>query len=160
MTKSLILIVTTAGIGFFVGKFFYNKYHDKKLFYSGLIEFIRKLQNNLSFKQDRLVDIVDNEIISANKVFIAQLQEFKNYLQNGGEIKIVYNYPKNETETLKKFFAELGTIDLFTQKESLKDFDLKFTDSLNTCVNEEKNKGELYVKLFTLIGVAVGVLLI
>ena len=88
MTRIIFTIAITTAIGFFIGKYFYSSYRDRRLYYSALTDFVSTLSNNLSFKQEKLSDVVLSYKQKTNKIFAEQLENFSNYISNGGSFSI------------------------------------------------------------------------
>ena len=66
---------------------------------------------------------------------------------------------KKNSAIVENFFKNMGTVDIFTQKEALKSYQNDFAECLKNSVQEEKNKGMMLLKVFTLLGLAAGIML-
>lgn len=159
MTRIIFTIAITTAIGFFIGKYFYSSYRDRRLYYSALTDFVSTLSNNLSFKQEKLSDVVLSYKQKTNKIFAEQLENFSNYMSNGGSFSITCDAMKKNSAMVENFFKNMGTVDIFTQKEALKSYQNDFAECLKNSVQEEKNKGMMLLKVFTLLGLAAGIML-
>ena len=159
MTKLLLTVMISTAAGFFIGKFLYSTYKDRRLYFSALLEFVNNLMNNLSFRQEKLSDVVKEFSAKTNRVFSEQLKKFYDYITSGSEFSITCNAVKKDSVSVENFFKNIGTVDIFTQKEALKSYQTEFTDKLKKYEKEE-SKGMMLLKIATLAGLAVGILLL
>ena len=160
MTKIILTIAITTAIGFFTGKYFYSSYKERRQYYSALTEFTGALESNLSFRQEKLSDVVDEFAKKTNAVFAEQLKNFGDYIAGRGEFIITCSAARKDGGLAESFFKNIGTVDIFTQKEALKSYKTQFDERLKICAAEEKNKGMMMLKVFTLAGLAAGILLV
>lgn len=160
MTGLLLKLSIGTAAGFFLGKYFYTTYKDRRKFYSGLVDFIGALSNNLSFRQEKLPALVKEYSAKTNDVFKAQLDNFYDYISSGSEFKITCKRIGKDCAPIENFFKNIGTVDLFTQKEALSSYKGEFGEKLKASEADEKNKGMAYLKLCTLAGLAAGILLL
>lgn len=159
MTRILLIIIISTAAGFFIGKYLYRAYKDKRLYYSALLEFVNNLMNNLSFRQEKLADVVSDFSKKTNRVFALQLQNFYSYISEGGDFAVTCAAVKKDCAAVENFFKNIGTVDIFTQKEALKSYQSEFGEKLKKSESDEKNKGMMMLKVATLAGLAVGILL-
>ena len=87
MTGLLLKLSIGTAAGFFLGKYFYTTYKDRRKYYSGLVDFIGALSNNLSFRQEKLPALVKEYSAKTNDVFKAQLDNFYDYISSGSEFR-------------------------------------------------------------------------
>ena len=87
------------------------------------------------------------------------MDNFSNYISNGGSFSITCDAMKKNSAMVENFFKNMGTVDIFTQKEALKSYQNDFAECLKNSVQEEKNKGMMLLKVFTLLGLAAGIML-
>ena len=95
-----------------------------------------------------------------NDVFKLQLENFYDYICDGGEFGITCNRVVKDRAPIENFFKNIGTVDLFTQKEALISYKNEFGEKLKASEIDEKKKGMSYLKLCTLAGLAAGILLL
>ena len=58
MNGLLLKLSISTAAGFFFGKYFFTAYKDRRMYYSGLVDFIGALANNLAFRQEKLPVLV------------------------------------------------------------------------------------------------------
>ena len=97
--------------------------------------------------------------VLCHKIFAEQLKNFGDYIAGRGEFIITCNAAKKDGGLAESFFKNIGTVDIFTQKEALKSYKTQFDERLKICAAEEKDKGMMMLKVFTLAGLAAGILL-
>ena len=160
MSGLLLKPVVATAAGFFVGKYFYSTYKNRRLYYLGMVDFIAALTNNLSFRQEKLPVLVREFSVGTNSVFKSQLDAFSAYISEGKPFTVTCKHVKNDIAAIENFFKNVGTVDLFTQKEALNAYKSDFTDKFKKSEEDLKNKGMAYLKLSTLAGLAAGILLL
>ena len=93
-------------------------------------------------------------------MFKLQLENFYGYICDGREFGITCNRVVKDRAPIENFFKNIGTVDLFTQKEALISYKNEFGEKLKASEIDEKKKGMSYLKLCTLAGLAAGILLL
>lgn len=104
MTRIIFTIAITTAIGFFIGKYFYSAYRDRRLYYSALTDFVSTLSNNLSFKQEKLSDVVLSYKQKTNKIFAEQLGKFFQLYIKRRRFSITCDAMKKNSAMDGKFF--------------------------------------------------------
>ena len=160
MNGLLLKLSISTAAGFFFGKYFFTAYKDRRMYYSGLVDFIGVLANNLAFRQEKLPVLVKEYSAKTNDVFKLQLENFYDYICDGREFGITCNRVVKDRAPIENFFKNIGTVDLFTQKEALISYKNEFGEKLKASEIDEKKKGMSYLKLCTLAGLAAGILLL
>lgn len=158
MIKAFLFVVLGALAGFFVGRYIHAQYKDKNLYYGGFVDFIKSMQNNISYKQDHLDVFIQKIRPSINAVFNEQLDNAIKFFE-GKDLVIHRIAEKKDHRKIKEFFNEIGTVDIFTQREMLKNSLDYFEARQKECEKEIKKNGTLYYKLCILAGIALGILL-
>ena len=91
MNGLLLKLSISTAAGFFFGKYFFTAYKDRRMYYSGLVDFIGALANNLAFRQEKLPVLVKEYSAKTNDVFKLQLENFYDYICDGREFGITCN---------------------------------------------------------------------
>lgn len=160
MSGFILKLTIATAAGFFLGKYFYSTYKNRRLYYAGLIDFITALGNNLSFRQEKLTTIVAESASKTNAVFKEQMTNFCLYINGKEKFDITCKSVKNDAVAIENFFKNIGTVDLLTQKEALTSYKNEFAEKLKKSESDEKSKGTAYLKLCTLAGLAIGIFLL
>ena len=159
MSDKLFIICLSSAVGFLVGKHIHGKYVKIRLYYDGLYDFSINLLQNLSFRQDNFLLFLEKFEIKTNKIFVVQLELLKKYLL-GEELIVASECEKCNAVEIKDYFEKIGTVDLITQTEEVKEM-IASADKMRKCaVENEKKKGETALKIGLLVGFGIGILII
>lgn len=142
-----ILLVSFIPLFAVIGKILAYKYTLKREFYEDFNLFINELESEINFTQNSIDYVIKN--FPNDRLFIKSFKSTK--------IKILTN---NEQVTYNNFFSSLGKVDIFTQKESLKEIKKYVKDYYELAKKTELEKNSLYFKLSILLGILTLILFI
>lgn len=146
----LLLILCT-----FAGFRLSAKYSERRKFFTDLFTFNEKIINEVSFSQNSLLSIVENEK-KLNSDFGKTICE----IINGEEVKSVKYLKNEEIEVLIEYINKIGKSDRESQILYLSS-EKKIIDEIRVAaINDEKKYGKLYVKLGFLFGLIIFVIFI
>ena len=141
----------------YIGVMIYKYLDDRVRFYNDFIEFLYVYDNNLSFCQDKLQNVVEKFAGDNHTGFRKFLLLF---IKNGGEeIKIESIKPK-EIKACQRDLNEIGKANLETDANIIKVLITKEKYNLEKATKLKNKYGSLAIKISLLIGILLVILLI
>lgn len=150
-----VLIAVVMMIAHSVGE----QYKEKYDFYINLKNFLNQFKLNLAFKQEKIIDFLNN--MKAKKQFNLFIQAYKNYLNNN-ELNLSYIkiLDLEEKQQLTEIITHIGSLDVNNEIKQLETFSLVINDKLKIA-EEQKNKlCPMIIKLSLLFAIAISIILI
>ena len=136
-----------------------EQYKEKFDFYSNLKTFLNQFKLNLAFKQEKIIDFLNN--IKAKKQFNIFIKEYKNYLKNNNinfsEIKILDAEEKSQLENIIK---NIGKMDAHNEINQLETFIVEIDEKLKKAEQDKTKLCPMIIKLSLLFAVGLAVILI
>lgn len=147
----LLSLVSCTVIGYMLS----TKFSKRKKFYINFATFNKKLENEISFSQKTLIDLVNSGVDAG---------EFekcvKNYFENK-KLDIQQNLLKNdEIDFIKTYLETIGSSDKITQIKYLESASKTIENNLNAAIEDDRKYKALYIKLGFLFGLMVFVVLL
>lgn len=136
-----------------------DQYKDKFDFYENLYNFLCQFKVNLSFRQEKLTEFLNN--VTAKKQFNIFVEDYKNYLA-GKEMDFdnLIFLEQEEKDNLKIIISDIGKNDAKTEIEQLNGF-IKTIETKKNQTEKDKNKiCPLIIKLSLLFSIGLSILLI
>jgi len=137
----------------YLGKIYSSKYTKIRMFYEDFFEFNRTLINKVSFSNNSILRIINEDNNDSCFYMIA-----KKYLiehDNAVELDFIN---LDEINYLKRYLSEIGASDRNNQIKFLNTIDVEVKDKLNLAIDNEKKYKTLYIKLGFLFGLIIFVL--
>ena len=152
----LIIVVLSTYLGYL----FSQKYVSKKNFYLDFFAFHKKLKNEVGFSSNSIKNIIERTEITKKSHFNVVLENY--FLQNNfNEIKLdKHIFSNDDTEYVKKYISNIGSLDKKTQLEFLSSCDVELQEKVNKSELEAKKYKSLCIKLGFLIGLIGMIILI
>ena len=151
----LILILMFGYIGFCISK----SYLDRKRFFNSLLSLISLLKADISFQNNRVVEIFKNAKKSIdNKHLKYIINNYESMLNNENEInfeglfKNVNLLTTQEKETVYIFFKKLGYLDALNQISMIECFENQSKSFYQNSSDDWNKYGGLYTKLGLIFG--------
>ncbi len=139
----------------YLGKIYSAKYTKKRKFYEDFYDFNRILINKVSFSNNSILTIVNEN--NEGSCFYMTTKEY--LINNSTQFNLEF-IELNEINYLKRYLSEIGTSDRKNQIKYLNTIDIELRDKLNVAIENEKKYKTLYVKLGFLFGLIIFVLVI
>lgn len=159
----MIYLVIFTFLGFMLGYFISNKYKYRYITYLSSKEFFLFYKLKISFAQEKLVEIIS----SYN--FDKRLKDFSNelifYYKNKNIIfdknNLKLNYLKdNDREELVNYYTSLGKLGKEEEIEKVCNIINNIEKKENEYYLDYKKYSIIYLKLFTILGAVIGLLLL
>ena len=136
-----------------------NQYRDRLDFYNNLSQFLKKFQLNISFRQDKVEQFLNET--KPRKHFKQFVLSYKTYLQNGkldlNQISVLTDEEKNE---LTNIIKNLGRFDANNEIKQTEQFILE-VDNKRAKAEQDKNKlCPLIIKLSLLFAIGLSIILV
>ena len=158
----LFLIVFTF-LGFITGYLISNVYKYKYLVYKDSKEFFEYYKLKMSFSKQKLLDIINTYSYNKKnliiKKFLLDFYSSKKIESNKENFKIKY-LNDNACCELHQFFTSLGKLGAEQEEQHINSIIKQLDKKQTELYSEYKKLSSLYIKLFTLFGLGVGVLLL
>lgn len=152
---SIVLIILFGLIGFGIAGFYISR---KKFFFS-LNSFIDSFKLDINFSSKKLLNIIDECLLSVNDRYMKLLlQNYKKLVIGGFLIdktalfKDIGILNEQEKESIFQFFCRLGRIDVINQNENL----MHFKSACHEYYNNSKDESVKYSSLYTKLGIIFG----
>lgn len=154
-----VIVFICGYIGYGLSKFYIARL---KLFTS-LINFSEKLDTDINFGKAKLLKIIE-EFNSNSKELKKILDSYTLCLNEGKtcseeifkDVKILKD---EEKHVILCFFSELGKLDVYNQTKQIENSKIKFQEIVNSCTEEKKKYGTLYLKLGIILGLLIALIL-
>ncbi len=136
-----------------------NQYRDRLDFYVNLTKFLKKFQLNISFKQDKVMQFLDET--KPKKQFKLFVLSYQNYLKTGkldlSQISVLSDEEKGE---LNNIIKNIGRFDANNEIKQLDQFIMEI-ESKRAAAEQDKNKlCPLIIKLSLLFAIGLSILLV
>lgn len=136
-----------------------EQYKDKFDFYNNLKSFLNQFKINLSFKQDKIINFLNN--LKPKKQFKLFINSYKNYLNTDkidlSEIKILDIEEKTELENIIK---NIGKFDAKNEINQIDNFLCNINNKLITAENDKNKVCPMILKLSLLFAIGLAIILI
>lgn len=136
-----------------------EQYKDKFDFYNNLKSFLNQFKINLSFKQDKIINFLNN--LKPKKQFKLFINSYKNYLNTDkidlNEIKILDIEEKTELENIIK---NIGKFDAKNEINQIDNFLCNINNKLITAENDKNKVCPMILKLSLLFAIGLAIILI
>ena len=155
----IILIVLLVFIIMLIAKAVSEQYKDKFDFYENLCQFLAQFKLNLTFKQEKVIEFLDN--LKPKKQFSLFIDDYKYYLNNN-ELNFdnLTFLDQEEKENLITLIVGIGKHDISTEIEQVNSL-IEITKLKKTQAEQDKNKiCPLIIKLSLLFAIGLAILLI
>lgn len=157
--NSILIVVFGAAGGCLIGVALAKRNRAREAYYGSLIELCAYLETNLRFKEERTEEVLGGAEI-ASEALKQNIREYISYI-NGGELKIECEFlNEKERDEVKKFFSRLGKFDAETELNELHRHKAEFERRFALAAEKNKSQSAMYIKLGSLMGILVGILLI
>jgi len=155
------IIIGSTSIGYFIS----SKYKLIYNFYNEILLIFNNIRQNLNFKQDKLIDIFEQEIhLIRNKDLFNLINNYINYLKNKNfEYKFTPNLTlltQNENNILKQIFNSLGHSNLIGENANLDFINKVLAEPYNKAKEDYLKFNKLYIKLGFFAGCFIVIILI
>lgn len=160
-----VVIICCFLIGFKLRSYFQNR----KIFFEKLTSFCQKLKTKISFQNEKMNLIIEQEIYSCNsKDFQTFLNIFKEYLQQEiSKEELRKKLDKNllflkseEIDTIYSLLINLGGYYQDEELEQISNFEEWLNGVLNDIMSFNKKFLNVYFKLFIILGVMIFIIFI
>lgn len=155
----IILIILLVFIIMLIAKAVSEQYKDKFDFYDNLYQFLGQFKLNLTFKQEKVVEFLEN--LKPKKQFSLFIDDYQNYLNNN-ELNFdnLTFLDKEEKENLTTLIVGIGKHDINTEIEQVNGL-IEITKLKKNQAEQDKNKiCPLIIKLSLLFAIGLAILLI
>lgn len=155
----IALIILLIFMIMLIAKAVSDQYKDKFDFYENLYNFLCQFKVNLSFRQEKLTEFLNN--VTAKKQFNIFVEDYKNYLA-GKEMDFdnLIFLEQEEKDNLKIIISDIGKNDAKTEIEQLNGF-INTIETKKNQTEKDKNKiCPLIIKLSLLFSIGLSILLI
>lgn len=136
-----------------------EQYKEKFDFYSNLKTFLQQFKINVSFRQEKIIDFLNNT--KAKKQFNLFINAYKNYLKNNEinfkEIKILEIEEKNQLEMI---IRNIGKFDAKNEISQLDSFLIEIDEKLKKAEIDKNKLCPMIIKLSLLFAVGLAILLV
>lgn len=157
MNTVLILVFGTAG-GCFIGLALAKRSRERTEYFRCLLELCAQIESGISFREEKLEDILSGVEVRSESLK-KNIADYLTFVR-GGELKIENRLlSEKEKAEIKDFFSRLGSFDVETQLSELRRNRDKFAMRLDLATRKS-DKSASYIKLGSLFGLLVGILLI
>lgn len=158
MNTLLILALSTAS-GCFIGLALAKRNREREEYFRCLVELCSRIETNICFKGEKLEDVLKGTEIGSDALS-RNVGDYLVYI-GGGEFKSDCKLlSKEENEEVREFFARLGKSDAETELNELRRRKAMFDRRLNVAAEKNKTQSSMCVKLGSLFGLLVGILMI
>ena len=136
-----------------------SQYKDKYDFYNNLINFLNQFKINISFKQEKIIQFLNN--VKAKKQFTLFIDAYKDYLNSGKlDLTKITLLDCDDILELEEIIKSIGKYDIKTELTQLDLFISKMKIKQEKA-NEDKNKlCPMIIKLSLLFAVGLAIILI
>ena len=136
-----------------------EQYKDKYDFYLNLKNFLNQFKINLSFKQDKIINFLNN--LRPKKQFKLFINSYINYLSSDkldlSEIKILDDEEKLELENL---INDIGKYDVTNEINQIENFLYSIDQKLKKAEDDKTKLCPMIIKLSLLFAIGLAILLI
>lgn len=155
----IILIVLLVFMIMLIARALSEQYKDKHDFYENLYNFLCQFKINLSFKQEKMVEFLDN--LSPKRQFKLFIEDYKSYLQtNELNLDNLTFLESEEKENLKDLINDIGKHDVKTEIEQLNGL-IEMVQAKKNQTEQDKNKiCPLILKLSLLFAIGLAIILV
>ena len=151
----LILIIVIMLIAYSISE----QYKDKFDFYDNLKEFLNQFKINLSFKQEKILNFLNNT--KSRKQFGMFVEAYKGYV-NHNEINLreINILDDDEKRQLEEIITNIGMMDVANEIKQIENFIVQIEEKRKKA-KEDKNKlCPMIIKLSLLFALGVAIILI
>lgn len=141
-------------ISCYIGLLIKRRYKARERFYKSAIDFCLTLDEELSMRKTPIPEICKRFIDGRNGVFEDIVKEWQSVGVDGGELKEKL-LKSDEVNEMQAFFNTLGKTDLREQIEHVDYYQKAFERRRVECEEQSKKLGNMYFKLFALLGIAI-----
>ncbi len=128
-------------------------------FYSNLKNFLNEFKLNLSFKQEKIAEFLNDR--KTKKQFNIFIEEYKKYLKNNeinlSDLKILSDEEKLELEDIIK---NIGSMDVKNELSQLENYILKIDSKLKQAEQDKLKLCPMILKLSLLFAIGIAIILI
>lgn len=154
-----ILIIILIAVIMLIAMALSEQYKDKYDFYNNLKSFLQQFKINLSFKQDKLIEFLNNT--KPKKQFAQFIDCYKDYLNNNElnltEIKLL---DSEELVELENIIKNVGNYDSQNEIQQIDSFLANIELKLNKSYEEKSKLCPMILKLSLLFSIGLAILLI
>ena len=151
----IVLCILIVAFCTFLGYFFAGKYRARKRFYTQMNTFNERYLNELCYARRPLTAFLQESSYTGEFG-----KTVDSYLKRR-EVKISYSWlKKEEREDCSDYFSMLGKGDALSQKSYFTSRQPMLAEKKGICEREAKARGDLYLKLGLLAGLAAVILII
>ncbi len=138
---------------------FSEQYKEKFDFYSNLKTFLNQFKLNLSFKQKKITDFLNNT--KSKKQFNIFINSYKTYLKtNEFDLSLIKILDENEKEELCGIVKSIGNLDAKNEINQLDTFLVGVEDKLKQAEDDKKKLCPMIIKLSLLFAIGLAIILI
>ncbi len=154
-----------AVISSYVGLLVKRGYKDKVVFYKDMVSFTESFKRDMSFLKTPLLDFCSSYLKDKKSKVAELLGEYTTELRLKGKFERdsskwdFAHLSREEKEELILFFNTLGKTSYNEQQSFLDKSESIFLSRVKKCEDDYKKKGNMYFKLFVLLGIALMVIL-
>lgn len=155
----IALIVLLVFMIMLIARALSEQYKEKHDFYENLYNFLCQFKINLSFKQEKILEFLDN--LTPKKQFKLFIDDYKGYLQNSDlNLDNLIFLEREEKDILKDLIYDIGKHDIKTEIEQLNGFILTIETKKNQTEQDKNKICPLILKLSLLFAIGLAILLI
>ena len=155
----LILIVVLICVIMLIAFSVSEQYREKYNFYQNLIGFLQQFRMNLNFKQQTIINFIDN--VKAKKQFKIFISHYKTFLKTNeidlSDIKVLEYEEKLE---LIDMIKNIGRLDVENETKQIDIFINNIENKLLIAGQEKKKLCPMIIKLSLLFSIGIAILLI
>ena len=152
---NILIGLITLSICTYLGFFATKKYTERKNFYFDFFSFNKNLNNEISYLNNSIVEIVSKK---NNTLFYNYIKSI--FIEKKDELFINENFSKDEKVFLYSYIKSIGYSDRKTQLNFIKSVDDYLDEKYNSCIKEEEKYKKTYIKLGFLTGLILFVILL
>ncbi|MBQ9795885.1 MAG: hypothetical protein IJW36_02890 [Clostridia bacterium] len=153
------LIIVLIFVVMLIARAVSEQYKEKYDFYSNLKTFLQQFKINVSFRQEKINDFLNN--VKAKKQFNMFIEAYKEYLKkdeiNFKEIKVLDIEEKNQLETI---IRNIGKFNAENEISQLEAFLVEIDEKLIKAEADKNKLCPMILKLSLLFAVGLAILLI
>ena len=159
----MVFLVIFTFLGFITGYIISNKYKNRYLIVKYSKDFFEYYKLKLGFSQDKIFEIINDYNFNGKmlniKNFLTDYYSDKNIKSNTK--KLTYSFfSENESIELQELYKSLGKLGKEEELMHLDSIIKRLDKKQNEFYADYKNNCNLYIKLLTILGVGIGVILL
>lgn len=141
-------------ISCYIGLLIKRRYKARERFYKSAIDFCLTLDEELSMRKTPIPEICKRFLDGRNGAFEDMVKEWQSAIVKEGVVKEKL-LKSEEIKEMQAFFGTLGKTDLKEQIEHVEYNQKAFERKRAECEEQSKKLGNMYFKLFALLGIAI-----